>query len=135
MRGVQETGAPGDYFHAIARQLRLGDVDFGLDHLVDAEPEVRHGDLFLDVVIGAVDALVLEPGEVHHGLPHGLAGNGAGVDAGAADDFALLDHRHAPAALGALDGRALAGRSGPDDDDVEFPHEKLRKTLAADERR
>src|ERR1019366_9333187 len=116
------------------RQLRLGDVDFRLDHLVDPEPQVRHGDLFLDVIVGAVDALVLEPGEVHHGLPHGLAGNGSGIDAGAAHDFALFDHRHAPAAFGALNSRPLAGRPGPDDDDVEFPHSRhLRRTLATDE--
>src|ERR1019366_2593605 len=114
---------------ASRKLVRPGDVDLGLDHLVDAEPQVRHGDLFLDVVVGAVDALVLETREVHHSLSHGLAGDGPGVDAGAADDFALLDHRHAAATLGVLDSRPLAGRSGPDDDDVEFPHEKLRKTF------
>ena len=107
-------------------KLRLGDVDFGLDHLVDAEAQVRHGDLFLDVIVDAVDALVLEAGEVQHGFAHGLAGNGAGVDAGAADDFALLDHRHAAAALGALNGRTLSGRAGADDDDVVFLHAKGR---------
>ena len=113
----RKLAAAGDHFHAVARQLRLGDVDLGLDHLVDAEAQVRHGDLFLDVVVDAVDALVLEAGEVQHGLPHGLAGDGAGVDAGAADDLALLDHGHAAAALGALDGGALAGRAGADDDE------------------
>ena len=80
------------HIDAVARKLRLRDVDFGLDHLVDAEAEVRHGDLFLDVIVDAVDALVLEAGKMQHGFAHGLAGDGAGVDAGAADDLALLDH-------------------------------------------
>jgi hypothetical protein len=35
----------------------------------------------------------LETGEVQHGLSHGFAGDGSGVDAGAANDFALFnDH-------------------------------------------
>ena len=132
--GVEETGAPGDDLDAVARQLGLGDVDFGLDDLLDAEGQVRHGDLFLDVIVDAVDALVLEAGEVHDGFAHGLAGNGAGVDAGAADDFALFDHRHAAAALGALNGRTLSGRPGADDDDVEFLHEENWPQMNADER-
>ena len=129
MRRVQKTGLSGDHFHPVARQLRLGHVDFRFDHLIDPEPQVRHGDLFLDAIVDAVDALVLEPGEVHHGLPHGFAGDGAGVDAGAAHDFALFDHRHAAAAFGALNGCPLAGRSAPDDDDVKFLHSSLEKTF------
>ncbi len=120
--GVEEAGAAVDHFDAVARQLRLGDIDFGLDHLVDAEAQVGHGDLFLDVVIDAVDALKLEAGEMQHGFAHGLAGDGAGVDAGAADDFALLDDDHAAAALGALNGGALPGGAGADHDEVVVAH-------------
>ena len=67
----------------------------------------------LTSIIDAVDALVLVTGKVQHGFAHGLAGDRAGVDAGAADDFALLDDHHPAAALGALNGGALArpGRS------------------------
>ena len=97
--------------------------DFGLDHLVDAEAQVRHGDLFLDVVVDAVDALVFEAGEMQHGLAHGLAGDGAGVDADPADDFALLDEDDAAAAFRALNGRALAGGAGADDDEIVSAHE------------
>ena len=118
VRGVDETGAPDDHLDAVARELRLRDVDFGLDHLVDAEAEVRHRDLFLHVVVDAVDALELEAGKMQHRFPHGLAGDRAGVDARAADDFPLLDHRHLAPALRALNGRALSRGSGPDDDEV-----------------
>src|SRR5207245_1856609 len=102
--GIEETGASGDDLDTVTRQLGLGDVDFGLDDLGDAEAQVRHGDLFLDVIVGAVDTLVLEAGEVHDGFAHSLTGNGARIDTGTTDDFALFDHRHAAAALGALNG-------------------------------
>jgi hypothetical protein len=50
------------------------------------------------------------------GFAHGLAGDGSGVDADAADDFALLDQDDAAAAFCPLNGRPLAGRPGADDD-------------------
>ncbi len=126
MSRIQEPGAAHDHFYAIARQLGLGNIHLGLDDLLDPKAEVGHQDLFLDVIIAAVDALVLEAGEVHHGLAHRLARDGSGVDTGAADDFALLDDGDAPAAFCALNRRALAGGTGTDDDDVEFLHERGR---------
>ena len=35
--GVDETGDRRDQLDVVARKLRLGDVDFGLDHVLDAE--------------------------------------------------------------------------------------------------
>ncbi len=131
VRGIEEAGAAEHDFHAVARELRLGDVHLGLDHLVDPETEVGHGDLFLHVVVDAVDALVLEAGEVHDGFAHGLAGDGPGVDAGAADDLAALDDRHLAAALGRLNGGALSRRSGADNDDVVFLHSVAGRAIAA----
>ena len=122
VRGIDEAGAPDDHLHAVARELRLRDVDLGLDHLVDAEAEVRHRDLFLHVIGDAVDALELEAGKMQHRFPHRLAGDRAGVDARAADDFPLLDDRDLAPALRALNGGALPGRAGPDDDEVVGAH-------------
>ena len=84
-----------EHIDAVARELRLHHVGLGLDHLVDAESEIRHGDLVFDVIVDAVDALVFEAGEMQNGLAHGLAGDGSGVDANAADDFALFDQHDA----------------------------------------
>jgi hypothetical protein len=132
--GIEEAGASGDDLHTVSRQLGLGDIDFGLDDLGDAKAQVRHGDLFLDVIVGAVDALELEAGEVHDGFAHGLAGDSARIDTGTTYDFALFDHRHAAAALGALNGRTLSGGAGADDDDVEFLHEGDWPQMNADKR-
>ena len=91
---------------------------FGLDHVLDPECQVRHGDLFLDAIVHAVDALVMVAGKVQHRLAHRLAGNCPGVDADAAHHFAPLDHRDALAHLRALDRRALPGRTRTDDDQI-----------------
>ncbi len=88
---VFEAGDTDQHLDVVARELGFGDVDLGLDHVLDAEGEVRHGDAFLHPVVHAVDGLVVVAGEVEDGLAHGLGGDGAGVDAGAADDLAHLD--------------------------------------------
>src|SRR5690349_2715702 len=108
MGSVEETGLPRDDLDAIACELRLRHVDFGFDDLVDAKAQVGHGDLFFDVIVDAVDALELEAREMQHGLAHGLAGNGAGIDADAADDFALLNDGDLPPAFRALDSCTLS---------------------------
>ena len=107
-----------DHVDAVARELRLGHIDFGLDDRLDAEGQVGHGDLFLDPVVDAVDGAVVVAGEVQNGLAHGLGGDGAGVDADAANDGAGLDHGHALVHLGGGHGGPLPGGSGADDDQV-----------------
>src|SRR5262249_22944743 len=103
-----------------------GHIGFRLDHLLYPESQVSHGDLFFDVIVNAVDPLELKPGEMQYGLPHGLAGNGSGVDAGAAHDLALFNHGHAPATFRALNGGPLARRSGTDDDEIVITHKSCR---------
>ena len=44
---VFEAGHSSEHIDSIARKLRLGHVDLGLDHVLDAEGKVRHRDLFL----------------------------------------------------------------------------------------
>ena len=114
--GIDEAGDAVDDVDAVARELGLGDVDLGLDDGLDAEGQVGHGDLFLDPVVHAVDGAVVVAGEVQHGFAHGLGGDGAGVDADAADDGAGLDDGHALLHLGGGHGGALPGGSGADDD-------------------
>jgi hypothetical protein len=116
--GVFKAGHADQHLDVVARELGLGDVNLGLDDVLNAEGEVRHGDAFLHAVVHAVDGLVVVAGEVEHGLAHGLGGDGSGVDAGAADDLARLDERDALAHLGGEDGGALAGGAGSDHDEV-----------------
>jgi hypothetical protein len=56
--------------------------------------------------------------KVNYRFPHRLAGDGAGVDANAAKDFAFLNQRDILAGLRGLDSSPLAGRSRADDDQV-----------------
>ena len=119
---IDEAGFGREHGDAVAEQLRLRDVELVLDHLLDPERQVRHGDLLLHAVVDAVDALVLEAGQVQHGLAHRLARDGARVDAGAADRFAALDERDTLAELGGLDRGALARRAGPDDEKLVAVH-------------
>ena len=90
---VDKRGASEERLDVVARELRLGDVDFGLDHVLHPEGQVGHGDLFFYTVIDAVNALVLVAGEVQYGLAQGFGGNGAGVDANSADTRAFRPPR------------------------------------------
>jgi hypothetical protein len=117
-----KAGTAKHHFDTIAGELRLSHVDFGLHHLVYTETQVRHRDFVFDVIIDAVDTLKLEAGEVHDGFAHRLAGDGTGVDAGAAHNLAPLDDYDLTAALGSLNGGALARRPRADDNDVVCLH-------------
>ena len=115
---IDEAGDAVDNIDAVARKLRLGHVHFGLDHRLDAEGEVGHGDLFLDPVVHAVDRAVVVAGKMQYGLAHGLGGYGAGVDADSADYGSRLDDGHSFFHLGGCHGGALPGWSGTDDREV-----------------
>ena len=59
---------------------------------------------------------------MQHRFAHGLAGNGACVDTGAAQHGATFDKRHTFFGLRTLYRGALAGGSGADDDQIEGLH-------------
>ena len=115
---IDEAGHASEHFDAVARELRADHVDLGFDHVLRAKAEIRHRDLFLHAVVDAVDALVVETGKMQDGFADGLAGDRAGVDRRAADDFEFLDERHALAVLHGLNGRALSRGTGAEDDEV-----------------
>ena len=115
---IEETRHARDHLDSVASELGLRDVDLRLDHVLDPKSEVRHGDLFFHAVVHPVNILIVVAGQVQHGLPHRLAGNRAGIDAGPADHLPLFDERHPFAGLGALNGGALSGGSRTDDDKI-----------------
>ena len=120
--GSTNEAAPFSKRDAVAGELRLRDVDLVLDHLLDPERQVRHGDLLLHTVVDAVDTLVQKAREVQHRLAHRLAGDGAGVDARAADHFPSLDQRDPSPLFRGVNRRPLAGRARADDHEVERLH-------------
>ena len=115
---IDKARDPADEFDVVARQLGLDHVHFGLDHVLDAKRQVRHGDLVLDAIVHAIDVLVVIAGQVKHRLAEGFARNCACIDTNSANHLATLHQSHAFAHLGALDGRALARRSGADNNKI-----------------
>ncbi len=113
---VFEAGHSSEYIDSVARKLRLGHVDLGLDHVLDPERKVRHRDLFLDPVIHAVDRTIVIAGEMHHGFAHRLAGDGAGIDGDSANGSHALDHRGSLAQLIGVDGGTLPRGAGTNDE-------------------
>ncbi len=93
--GIDKARDPADQLNVVARQLRLDDVHFGLNHMLDAKRQVRHGDLVFYAVVNAIDVLVVIAGQMKHGLTKGFAGNCAGIDTDAAHHFAPLDQSYA----------------------------------------
>ncbi len=97
--GIDEARLTREHLDVVARELGVSDVDLGPDDVLDAKQKIGHRDLFLHPVVHPVDGLIVVAREVNYRLPHGLAGNGAGVDADAAEDFALLNQRDILAGL------------------------------------
>jgi hypothetical protein len=44
---IENGGVSREHFNVVAVELRDGDVDFGADHILHAEDEIRLGNLFL----------------------------------------------------------------------------------------
>jgi hypothetical protein len=123
--GSMKVATPQEELYVVARQLRLDHIHFGLDHVLDPKRQVRHGYLFLDPIVHAINVLIVVAGQMQDRLPKGLAGDRAGVNANSANHFPPLDERHALAHLGPLDGRALPRRTGTDDNEIVGLHVEL----------
>jgi hypothetical protein len=116
---IREGADPPQELDVVPAELVLHDLDLPAADLLDP------GEQHLGAHARCRDpAPVLraagEAREEHDGLAEGLAGDGAGVDADAADAALLLDDRRALAELGRLDRRPLAGGPAPDADEVEL---------------
>ncbi len=86
-----------------------------MDHFFGTTREVGHSDTTLERVGRAVNAASEITLEMQRCLALGLARNGAGVDAGTADDLFHFRQPQPPLAeLGGLNSGALAGRAGAD---------------------
>ena len=90
-----------------------------MDHFFGAAREVGHSDTTLKRVGRAVNAASEITLEMQRCLALGLARNGAGVDAGTADDLFHFRQPQPPLAeLGGLNGGGAARGAGADDDQV-----------------
>src|ERR1700756_103402 len=96
---VETNGVPtekarfGPYeLDVVAPQLMTHHIDLMLDHPVGADQEILHRDVLLDGVGGSVEFAGAVPRKLEHNLAKGFGGNGAEVDAAAAQDGFPLDH-------------------------------------------
>src|SRR6478609_7482280 len=122
---IDETGRAADHVDAVAGHLILDDGDLVRDHVVGAEGEVLDRDVGFHTIAGAVEIALSEAGQVEDGLAQGFAGNGAGMDANAADHLLPLDDANVFSELGGLNRRLLTGRPRANDQKVVVRHEDL----------
>ena len=93
--------------------------DLALDDARDVADQLRHA----GAPAVAVGVLAVEPGarvDAPDRFAEGLRGDGARVDAHAADGPLALDDGDAFAQLGGLDGGALSGGTAADADEIEL---------------
>ena len=107
-----------DQLDVIASQLVAHHVDLMLDHPVGADQEILHRDVLLDRVGGSVEFAGAISGKLEHNLAKGFGGDGAEIDAAAADDGSSLDHSDSFVELRTLDRGALTGWPGTDHQEI-----------------
>ena len=109
--GIHKRGFSRDKFDAVALELMADDIEFMLDDVVSAIQQICHRDVLLDGIRCAVEAVLTIPGKMQYRFAQGFAGDGACVDAHAADDRLAFDDCHALVEFCRLDRGALTGRS------------------------
>ena len=120
--GAFEAGGAPDQVDAVAVELVADDGEFVVDDLLGDVDEVFDGDVAFGAEVFAEEAAFVGAGEVEDGFAEGLGGDGAGVDAGAAEDGIFFDDADGFAELGGLDGGLLAGGAGADDHEIVMFH-------------
>ena len=116
---IDERRLAADDVHAVAGELVLDDLPFGLADVADHPPQVVHRDFAFAAVALFVDVAVAVAGEVQDRFADRLRGDRAGVERDAAQQFAAsFDDGHAPVLLRGGNGRLLAGRAAADHDQV-----------------
>ena len=114
-RGDQSRRAAED-LDVIAPEVVLDHMDLAVDDVLHMGQQLLHGRSHPGARISGEPRAA--EGALHR-FAEGLRGDGAGLDAHAADAALPFDHRHALAELGRLDGGTLAGGTAADADQVE----------------
>ena len=93
---------------------------FHFHHFALVVHEVVYGEIFLERVVDAVKAALLEAGEVQGGFAQRLAGDRAGIDATAAGVLGAFDYGDALAEVGGLGAGFFSRRATADDQQVKL---------------
>src|SRR5271157_3093856 len=115
---VLKSGGVRVVIHVVRCDVLFYFVAFVFD--VDVFPvlEALNREAFAKRVIYAIEAALFEPGEIECRFAKNLAGNRAGIDAGATEFDGALNQRDALAKITGLSGGLFAGRAGTDYDEV-----------------
>ncbi len=93
---------------------------FHLDDFPFVVHEIVNGKIFLERVIDAIEAALLESGKIERRFAQRFAGDGARVDAASAHVLGALDDGDALAKIGGLRAGFFSGRAAADHDQVEL---------------
>ena len=126
---IGEPRLPVNGRDAVARELRAHDLHLPGHDLLDAEGEIGDGDLAVDRVVLAVEALLAEAREVHDRFAERLGRDRSRVEADAADHFLAVDDGGLLPELRGGDRGLLSRRAGTDDDEVVGGRVQGRKLL------
>src|SRR3569833_1911406 len=99
---INKRGMPIEYCHAVARHLAANHVHFGANHLLSAIEQVLDRDVMLADVAVAVNLALTQASQMKHCFADRFGGNGAGVNADAANLIDPFDQSDAPAKLGGI---------------------------------
>ena len=83
---IHECGGADKHLDIVPSHLVVDDLDFSFDDVIGAEGQVFHRDVLFHAVTRAIQAALVESGEIEDGFAKGFAGDRAGIGADAADD-------------------------------------------------
>src|SRR5882724_11407296 len=119
-----------DKLDFVERKIFQNALPFHVHDFALVVHEVVDGEIFLERIVNAIEAALLEPGKIESGFAQGLTGNGAGVDATSAHVLGAFDDGNAPTEVGSLSAAFFTGRAAANHDEVECiarSHESLRE--------
>ena len=90
---VSEGGLSGDQLDAMQREVLEDAPALHVHHFAFVMHKIVDGEIFFQRIVDAVEAALLQAGEIQRGFAQGLAGHCAGIDATAAGVLRAFDDR------------------------------------------
>src|SRR5580658_9271201 len=102
------------------REILENALAFHLHHFALVVHEVADGEIFLERIVDAIEAALLEARKVKGGFAQRLARDGASVDRASSHIFAAFNNGDALAKIGSLRTRFFSGRAAANYDQIEM---------------
>jgi hypothetical protein len=115
---IDEARGAAEKFNVIAAELIFHDTDFAFGDLSDADGEISNGNAIANDVITSVKRTMAKSGEMKNRFAQSFAGNGAAMDADAAEHIEAIDDSDTLAEFCGGNGAFLSGGAAADYDEV-----------------